>query len=64
MSETLVVEVADKVVHEDTFESDTHGTTGLEPIRVSTTSFESDTYEVTARLVEFESEASETVVIE
>lgn len=66
MSDTLVIEVADTVVHEESIESDTRGTGGPASgtRRIPTSDLPSSTHDIVVRLVEFESEASETVVIE
>jgi len=65
MSDELVIEVGDTVVHEESIESDTRGT-GLPSgtRRIPTTDLPSGTHTLVVRLEEFDSEVTETVDID
>ena len=65
MSDTLVIEVAETVVYEESIESDTRGTGGPPgTIRISVTDIPSGTHDLVVRLVNFNSEVSETIRID
>ena len=65
MSDTLIIEVADTVIHEESIKSDTRGTGAPSGTRrIPTSDLPSGTHDFVVRLVEFDSEASETVDIE